>query len=140
VDGPGAFGIFTTGSFGDSSVIFNSTDGLPDTHSVPLGTHAHANWGFAKQGVYRLTFEVTATLAGGQTVTDTETYTFTAGDADSNAVTPGGGGTDAGGAGRTPGLAATGATGVLPMAAGGVVLLGLGGVAVLVGRRKRENR
>jgi surface-anchored protein/LPXTG-motif cell wall-anchored protein len=143
VDGPGAFGIFTTGSFGDSSVLFNSTDGLPDSHSVPLGTHAHANWGFAKQGVYRLTFEVTAKLSNGQSVTDTATYTFTAGDADPNDVTPSGAGTggssDAGGGG-TPGLADTGATGVLPLAAGGAVLLGLGGAAVLMGRRKRENR
>jgi hypothetical protein len=29
---------------------------------------------------------------------------------------------------------------VLPLAAGGLVLLGVGGVAVVVGRRKRENR
>jgi surface-anchored protein/LPXTG-motif cell wall-anchored protein len=143
VDGPGAFGIFTTGSFGDSSVIFNSTDGLPDSHSVPLGTHAHANWGFAKQGTYRLTFDVAAKLAGGQTVTDTAVYTFAVGAVDPNDVTPSGGGngggSDAGGD-STPGLADTGATGVLPLAAGGVVLLGLGGVAVLVGRRKRESR
>jgi hypothetical protein len=43
MDGPGAFGIFTTGSFGESTTIFNSVDGLPDSHSVALGTHAHAN-------------------------------------------------------------------------------------------------
>jgi surface-anchored protein/LPXTG-motif cell wall-anchored protein len=146
VDGPGAFGIFTTGSFGDSTVIFNSTDGLPDSHSVALGTHAHANWGFAKPGTYRLTFDTTAKLTGGQTVSDSEVYTFAVGDVDPNSATPGGGrngggdGAGADGGDRTPGLADTGATGVLPLAAGGLVLLGVGGVAVVVGRRKRENR
>jgi surface-anchored protein/LPXTG-motif cell wall-anchored protein len=150
VDGPGAFGIFTTGSFGDSTVIFNSTDGVPDSHSVDLGTHAHANWGFAKQGTYRLTFDVAAKLTGGQTVTDTEVYTFAVGAVDPNNVTPsgdgsgdgndGGDGSGAGSGDRSPGLADTGASGVLPLAAGGLVLLGAGGAAVLVGRRKRESR
>jgi putative ABC transporter-associated repeat protein len=146
VDGPGAFGIFTTGSFGDSTVIFDSTDGLPDRHTVPLGTHAHANWGFAKQGVYRLTFDVTATLAGGGTVTDKEVYTFTVGDADPGSALPGGsggGGDSDGGDGPRggsggPGLASTGVSGVLPLAAGGIVLLGLGGVVVLAGRGRRK--
>lgn len=145
VDGPGAFGIFTTGSFGESTVIFNSTDGLPDNHSVGLGTHAHANWGFAKQGVYRLTFATTAKLRDGRTVNDTEVYTFAVGDADPNTATPGGGGNGGGGSGTRDGnsdsgLAYTGVSGMLPLAAGGVVLLGLGGVALVAGRRKRENR
>jgi surface-anchored protein len=147
VDGPGAFGIFTTGSFGDSTVIFNSTDGLPDSHSVDLGTHAHANWGFAKQGVYRLTFDVTAKLSDGRTVSDSEVYTFTVGVADPGNAAPGSGGGDtggsdagAGGGGADPRLAYTGAAGVLPLVAGGVALLGLGGVALVAGRRKREHR
>jgi putative ABC transporter-associated repeat protein len=140
VDGPGAFGIFTTGSFGDSTVVFDSTDGLPDSHSVPLGTHAHANWGFAKQGVYRLTFDVSATLADGSTVSDTEVYTFAVGDADPSHAQPGGsddGDGSASGRGG-PGLASTGVNGVLPLAAGGVALIGLGGVVVLAGRRRQE--
>lgn len=133
VDGPGAFGIFTTGSFGDSTVIFDSTDGLPDSHSVDLGTHAHANWGFAKQGVYRLTFDTTAKLSDGRTVSDTEVYTFTVGDVDPTNATPG-----TGDGNRDPGLAYTGVTGMLSLAAGGVVLLGLGGVAVFASRRNRR--
>ncbi|MBB4908710.1 choice-of-anchor M domain-containing protein [Actinophytocola algeriensis] len=148
VDGPGAFGIFTTGSFGDSSVVFNSTDGLPDSHSVALGTHAHANWGFAKQGVYRLTFDTSVTLTGGGTARDTATYTFAVGDVDPGAVAPPGGGDGPGGGSgsdnargngddtRTPGLASTGASGVLPLAVGGAALLGLGGAVVAVGRRR----
>jgi surface-anchored protein len=143
VDGPGAFGIFTTGSFGDSTVIFNSTDGLPDSHPVDLGTHAHANWGFAKQGTYRLTFDVTARLAGGQTVSDKEVYTFAVGSVDPNAdpgkANPGGGG-GSGDGDSDPGLAYTGVAAMLPLAAGGAVLLGLGGVALAAGRRKRDNR
>lgn len=142
VDGPGALGIFTTGSFGDSTVIFNSADGLPDTHSVALGTHAHANWGFAKQGVYRLTFDVTAKLAGGQTVSDREVYTFAVGDIDPNGVPPGGGGsggTAPGDDDRTgsPGLASTGVSAALPLTAG-ITLVGLGGAAVLASRKRRR--
>jgi surface-anchored protein len=145
VDGPGPFGIFTTGSFGDSTVIFDSTDGLPDTHAVPLGTHAHANWGFAKRGTYRLTFEVTAKLAGGQTVTDTEVYTFAVDSAAPGGGSPGGdgsggggnGGNDGGSGGGDGGLAYTGVTGVLPLAAGGVALLVLGGGVLVVGRRRK---
>jgi len=138
VDGPGAFGIFTTGSFGDSAVIFNSTDGLPDSHSVPLGTHAHANWGFAKQGMYRLTFDVSAKLADGRTTSDTEVYTFAVGNADPGSVLPGGGGGGGGTGGGGPGLASTGVSGVLPLAAGGVVLLGLGSVVLFTGRGRRK--
>lgn len=151
VDGPSAFGIFTTGSFGDSTVIFNSTDGLPDSHSVALGTHAHANWGFAEQGVYRLTFDTAATLSDGRTVSDSAVYTFAVGDVDPNNLAPGGSddgdpaaGDPSGNAGsRDPRLAYTGTTAMLPLTAGGVVLLGLGGVAVVAARftrRKAESR
>lgn len=80
VDGPGAFGLFTTGSFGAPEIIFNSTDGLPDNLSVALGTHAHANWVFAEPGRYRLTFAVAAPGADGATLTDTETFAFVVGD------------------------------------------------------------
>jgi surface-anchored protein len=143
VDGPGAFGIFTTRSFGDSTVIFNSADGLPDSHSVDLGTHAHANWGFAKQGVYRLTFDTTAKLTDGRTVSDTEVYTFAVGAVDPNNATPGGGdnggGSGAGDGNSDPNLAYTGVTGITAvLTAGGVVLLGLGGVAVFASRRNRR--
>lgn len=145
VDGPGAFGIFTTGSFGDSSVVFNSVDGLPDTHSVPLGTHAHANWGFAKQGVYKLTFEVTAKLSGGGTARDTETYTFAVGDVDPGNLPRAGGGGETpdgtpgvGGSGGNEPLPTTGPSAVLGLTAGGVVLLGLGGSALFVSRKRRN--
>lgn len=138
VDGPGAFGIFTTGSFGDSAVIFNSADGLPDAHTIPLGTHAHANWAFARQGVYRLTFAVTATLRGGRTVSDTEVYTFAVGNARNSPNSPNSpNNAAAGDRDDDPDLAYTGLNGVIPMTAGGVALLALGGLAVATGRKRR---
>jgi surface-anchored protein len=84
VDGPGNVAVFLTGQ--SPTVVFNAADGLPDTLRVPLGTHAHANWGFAAEGIYRLTFTVTATLASGETQTDTDTYTFAVGDVDPSAA------------------------------------------------------
>ncbi|MEV6715323.1 choice-of-anchor M domain-containing protein [Lentzea sp. NPDC051208] len=130
VDGPGAFGLFTTGSFGEPSVLFNSTDGLPDAQSVPLGTHAHANWVFAEPGRYRLTFTATAPGTGGP-LTDTETYTFTIGDGTPSPVQPGT-------ADRKPAtaLASTGPAGLSAVTALGLALLA-SGVAVLVITRRR---
>lgn len=80
VDGPGAVAVFLSGL--SPTVVFNAADGLPDTLHVPLGTHAHANWAFGAEGIYRLSFTVTATLASGETQTDTDTYTFAVGDVD----------------------------------------------------------
>jgi surface-anchored protein len=138
VDGPGAFGLFTTGSFGAPSVIFNSTDGLPDDHGVALGTHAHANWAFAEPGRYRLTFAVTAPGASGGTLTDTETYTFVVGDgtvaAQQQQQQPGTTGRQTG----TPtSLASTGPAG-LTATAGLALGLIVTGAAVLALTRRRS--
>ncbi|MDX8050540.1 choice-of-anchor M domain-containing protein [Lentzea sp. BCCO 10_0798] len=130
VEGPGAFGLFTTGSFGEPTVLFNSTDGLPDAQSVPLGTHAHANWVFAEPGRYRLTFTATAPGTGGP-LTDTETYTFTIGDGTPSPVQPGT-------VNRKPAtaLASTGPAGLPAVTGLGLALLA-SGVAVLVITRRR---
>lgn len=78
VSGPGRFSIYTTGSFGTPTKLFDSGDGLPDTLAVAANTHAHANWGFTAAGTYTATFEVTATLASGATVTTgAKPFTFT---------------------------------------------------------------
>ncbi|XVV07597.1 choice-of-anchor M domain-containing protein [Actinosynnema sp. CA-248983] len=138
VDGPGAFGLFTTGSFGAPEVIFNSADGLPDTLSVPLGTHAHANWAFAEPGRYRLTFAVAAQAPGGGALTDTETFTFVVGDgAGGQTQQPGGTERQTGTPSR---LAATGPA-ALPATAGLALALVVTGAAVLVltRRRAKEN-
>ncbi|GAA1669272.1 hypothetical protein GCM10009745_09680 [Kribbella yunnanensis] len=56
VTGPGRVSVFEFNSFGQPQIIFNSADGLPDTYSIPIGTHAHGNWSFTKPGTYNLTF------------------------------------------------------------------------------------
>ncbi|RSM80004.1 hypothetical protein DMH04_30870 [Kibdelosporangium aridum] len=63
----GQFAVYTTNAFGTPTVLFDSGNGLPDTRSVSVGTHAHANWAF----------QVTGTLAGGGTVTSAPaSFTF----------------------------------------------------------------
>ena len=140
VDGPGAFGLFTTGSFGAPTLIFNSTDGLPDTHTVALGTHAHANWAFGEPGRYRLDFTVSASRTDGSRLTDTESYTFVVGDAGATGSTDTGS-TDTGddttpGGTRPTHLASTGPADV-PAATALALGLLLTGALVLVATRRR---
>ncbi|QQQ73454.1 choice-of-anchor M domain-containing protein [Saccharothrix sp. 6-C] len=132
VDGPGAFGLFTTGSFGAPQVLFNSADGLPDTLSVPLGTHAHANWAFAEPGRYRLTFTVSAPGADGP-LTDAETLTFVVGDGTPAPQQPGDTGRQTG----TPHRLASTGPAALPAAAGLAIALVATGAAALVLVRRR---
>lgn len=87
VDGPGAVAVFQTGSFGQPDVIFDSADGVPDSYRIPLGVHAHGNWAFTAEGVYRMRFAMTADVAG-RRQTDTETLTVVVGDGDPSAVDP----------------------------------------------------
>jgi surface-anchored protein len=62
--GPDGFSLFTTDPTGAPNVLVDSENGLPDAITLPVGTHAHANWAFEKAGRYRIKVEVTATLAG----------------------------------------------------------------------------
>jgi surface-anchored protein len=101
VDGPGTAAIYTVNAFGDPSILFNNSDGLPDARDVPLGTHAHGNWAFTRAGTYRLTFEMSATLASGQVSTDTDTLAVTV--ADDEPAGPPGGGQSPGGGSTSPG-------------------------------------
>ncbi|NHC14760.1 choice-of-anchor M domain-containing protein [Motilibacter deserti] len=75
VRGPGAFALFTTGSFGTPQVVFDSDDRKVDRASIPLGVHAHGSWAFSKRGTYRLTFTMSAKLVSGKNVSDTEVLT-----------------------------------------------------------------
>ncbi|WP_082317536.1 choice-of-anchor M domain-containing protein [Streptomyces sp. NRRL WC-3549] len=122
VDGPGTLAVWETAGLGGAQVLYNSEDGLPDSQTVSLGVHAHANWGFSEQGTYHVTFRLSGTLPDGGATTDTRTYTFAVGDVDPNAVTPGGGSDDGGSTGgtgdgagstggRSPGGGSTGADG-----------------------------
>ncbi|GAB2673458.1 TIGR03773 family transporter-associated surface protein [Kribbella swartbergensis] len=79
VTGPGSLALFEFDSFGQPKVVFNSADGLPDSHRVPVGTHAHGNWTFTKPGTYKVTFTHSTTLANGKQSQDTATVTFVVG-------------------------------------------------------------
>lgn len=78
VSGPADFSVYTTNSFGQPTVWFDSGNGLPDTRTLTINSHAHANWAFEAAGTYTVKFEVTARNAGGAAVTTGQkTYTFT---------------------------------------------------------------
>ena len=87
VDGPGKLALFTTDQFGVPTVLFNSAGGS-NSLRIPIRTHAHSNWSFSAPGVYRVTFEVSATLAGGASTATTATYAFLVG-ADAQPLPPG---------------------------------------------------
>ncbi|MFE2598430.1 TIGR03773 family transporter-associated surface protein [Streptomyces sp. NPDC059396] len=90
-EGPGVFALYNYDGMSGATIRFNSGDGVPDTFDVPQNTHAHGGWAFGKEGVYRLTFTMSGTLASGSSVSDTETVTFVVGATDPNTVQPGGG-------------------------------------------------
>ncbi|MFF8228037.1 choice-of-anchor M domain-containing protein [Streptomyces caelestis] len=90
VQGPGALSIFTEGSVGSVTMHAHSGDGLPDSFDLSVPTHRHTVWAFAQEGVYRTTFTVSATLADGRKVSDTETIAWVVGDnEDPSTVKPG---------------------------------------------------
>ena len=75
VSGPGRVAVFTTGSFGDANVVFDSSRSRPGTRTIPLGVHAHANWSFSRAGTYKLRFKSSATSRSGKSLSDTATLT-----------------------------------------------------------------
>lgn len=90
-EGPGVFALYNYDGMSGATIRFNSGDGVPDTFDVPQNTHAHGGWAFGKEGVYRLTFTMSGTLANGSSASDTETVTFVVGATDPNTVQPGSG-------------------------------------------------
>lgn len=90
LQGPGALSIFTEGSVGSVNMHAHSGDGLPDSFDLSVPTHRHTVWAFDKEGVYRTTFTLSATLADGTKVSDTETLAWVVGDdVDPSTVKPG---------------------------------------------------
>lgn len=90
VQGPGGLSIFTEGSVGSVNMHAHSGDGLPDSFDLSVPTHRHTVWTFEREGVYRTTFTVSATLADGRKVSDTETVAWVVGDdVDPSTVKPG---------------------------------------------------
>ncbi|WP_051704556.1 TIGR03773 family transporter-associated surface protein [Glycomyces sp. NRRL B-16210] len=139
VDGPGDFTLFLTGTFGGADVLFDSSESLPQTVSVPRNTHAHGNFTFSEAGIYRLTVEFAATTADGEAVTDTKRIQLAVGDAaNPNDACSGGGSGDDESAGDDKG-------GFLPTTGTGWLLWGLGaallavvGVVIMAATRKRR--
>lgn len=62
VSGPGHLFAYLTGSFGDTDIYFDSSDGFDaadgyksDTTTLPVNAHTHLSWAFTAPGVYSLT-------------------------------------------------------------------------------------
>jgi len=79
VSGPGRVVVFQTGSFGDEDVLFTTRRGLPQTYTIPVGTHAHGNWAFTKKGTYKMRFTMSVRTRGGRRQRDNATLTFKVG-------------------------------------------------------------
>lgn len=72
VNGPegATFKLFLVDSLsgGISNLLFDSSDGVPDTANIPKNAHVHGNWVFNKQGLYCLDMQRSATLDTGEQV------------------------------------------------------------------------
>ncbi|MDR2348163.1 MAG: anchored repeat ABC transporter, substrate-binding protein [Bifidobacteriaceae bacterium] len=93
--GPGEVYAYLTGSFGNTEVYFDSSDGFDaangyrdDTMSLPADAHTHLSWAFTEPGVSRLTLQ--AKLKGAETSKPIDlgqaTYTFAVGISTSGAA------------------------------------------------------
>jgi surface-anchored protein len=81
VRGPGNFHLYLVDAFSNPTVLYDSTQAMPQTMTVPTGVHAHANWAFGAEGLYELTFEVHAEATGGGDLsTGAARYLFFVGD------------------------------------------------------------
>jgi surface-anchored protein len=71
LEGPGQFIVWQAGSFGSFDVKMDSRDGFGpgDAITIPVGGHAHYNWGFTTNGLYRAYFQVSGALVGQSTNT-----------------------------------------------------------------------
>ncbi|WP_370416164.1 choice-of-anchor M domain-containing protein [Streptomyces fradiae] len=88
LQGPGTLAVVNDNSM-DSTVLVDSGDGLPDAFEHAAGSHSHSAWAFTKEGVYRTTFTVAATLTDGTKVSDTATIAWAVGAVDPTTVKPG---------------------------------------------------
>ncbi|MEV8147403.1 TIGR03773 family transporter-associated surface protein [Arthrobacter sp. NPDC080073] len=92
ISGPGEVKVYLSSAFGGvQRMVFNNGG----NYSIPLGVHAHANWAFSAEGVYRIRTTQTATLTNGQASSDIQTLTIVVGNVDP-ATAAGGSGTGCG--------------------------------------------
>lgn len=80
VDGPGRFVLYLAGSFGQTEVLFDSGEGLPQELTIERNTHVHGNWAFTEPGIYRVTVEMAAASTSGAVLTDRRVLTVAVGD------------------------------------------------------------
>lgn len=77
--GPGAFFLYSTNSFGDPAVFYDTANGLSldDNRQMSPANHSHFNWAFTEPGEYTLGLRASATTAGGTfTQSDVTEFTF----------------------------------------------------------------
>jgi surface-anchored protein len=79
VEGPGQFMLWQSTTFGSFDVRMDTRNGIDssDTLTPMVGAHEHYNWGFTTNGLYRLYFQASATLAGSTTPITTPITPFT---------------------------------------------------------------
>ncbi len=79
IEGPGQFILWQAGSFGSFDVRMDTRDGISaaDALTIPIGGHAHYNWGFTTNGLYRLYFHALGQQAGQATNTVSPETPFT---------------------------------------------------------------
>ncbi|MDR2253929.1 MAG: TIGR03773 family transporter-associated surface protein, partial [Bifidobacteriaceae bacterium] len=90
VEGPGEFVLYASDpvDLGQSIVLFNTRDGLPDTTDIPKRIHAHGSWAFSAEGVYCLDFDRSTTLPSGEVASDRFTVTVAVGQVDVKGIDP----------------------------------------------------
>jgi surface-anchored protein len=69
VQGPGEFYLWQAGAVGEFDLRMNSADGISadDEVTVPVGGHAHHNWGFTTNGIYEVVFQAFGQRTGAAT-------------------------------------------------------------------------
>lgn len=81
VDGPGDLVVYLqSGVLGDPEVLWSTPVDDAQPLWVEVNTHTHANWVFSEPGVYLVMVEISADLVSGQSIADTRTLRFAAGD------------------------------------------------------------
>ena len=79
VEGPGTFGIYDVGAFGNVQIRMNSADGIGGGDELQLqpGTHSHYNLTFTAPGTYTIGLEAIGThVTDGVVRSGTAAYTF----------------------------------------------------------------
>lgn len=81
VSGPGDFFLYTVDGFGVPTVLWDSTDLVPNTVSFSAGDHVHFNYAFTALGTYSAGVQVSGTHATeGLLTSAVAPYTFHVGD------------------------------------------------------------